>query len=293
MLIYIFFGFLGGLHRALWGGYKDSPYEPYKISKSLRSVIIGTSWGIILFIIFPFIGIQSETIAPAYIFLMTIALDTITTEFYKLFIRTEPQGKYAIPSMFHAWSRQISNFQRILICMSLTLFLGGLFYILTQINTYLIPIPKITVGSLTGIYGGIIIAFLEVIETVLFQSAIRGGTLGLVGGILEATGGMWKDAPFEGLEPLKFFRSPLVGLFWGTILSFNQPNLAVLFLSILGADRMTIELYKTFVIRKKIGKFKADKPTFPEWVTKRNIFVLPYVVTWAIFLIYLFLPYHQ
>ncbi len=291
MLIYILFGLLGGIHRALWGAYKDSPHEPYKISKSIRSIVIATLWGIILFIIFPIIGIKSETVSPVYIFLMVIALDTITTEFYKLFIRTEPQGKYAIPSMFHAWSTHIPNYQRLIMCIVLTLFLGTLFYILSQINTSLIQVPQIATGTLTGIYGGVAIAYLELVGIILLQSAIRGGSVGLVGGVMEATGGMWKDAPFEGLEPLKFFRSPLVGLFWGTVLALNQTNLAILFISVLGADRMTIELYKTFIIKKRIGKFKANTPIFPTWIKKRNIFVLPYFTTWVIFLIFLILAF--
>lgn len=293
MLTFIIFSFLAGLHRALWGAYKDSPYEPFKISKSVRSICLSVVWGIILYLIFPLLAVQRETFSPAYIFLMTVSLDTISTEFYKLFIRTEPQEKYAIPSMFHVWNKKVSNFQRLIICLSLSLFLLSIMYVLSQIKISSIIISPTPFGAPSGIYSGIMIVYLHHIGAVLVQSAMQGGAIGIIGGILEATGGMWKDAPFEGFELLKFFRSPLVGLFWGTLLSINQPNLAVLFLSILGANRMTIELYKTFIKKRKVGKFKADQPIFPQWLAKRNIFTLPYMATWTIFVIYLLWPFQH
>lgn len=256
---YLLLGALGGLHRALWGAYKDSPYEPFERLKFLRSIVIGTIWGGLLF----FILCTLDPIPSlAFVYLMTIGLDTITTEFYKLFLRSEAQEKYKIPSQLHFWNKKVSSYLlRLSIGILLSILLGGLFLIMLRLDEKNIQISKLVMGII----------------------------IGLTGGFLEAIGGSYKDAPFEGFHLQKFFRSPAVGLAWGVFLSMKQGNLGILLLSVIGANRMTIELYKTFIKGLKSGKFKADTPDFQAWLKKRKIFILPSVLTWIIFiLLYLF-----
>ena len=107
-------------------------------------------------------------------------------------------------------------------------------------------------------------------------------TIGSWGGWLTAFGGAWKDAPVEGFETFKFFRSPLVALFWATVMAFFTTNWIFLAMTGLGYTIATIETYKTFFFPSKPrGKFAGKPILFPEMVTKRYWFVPVYVAIWV------------
>lgn len=111
---------------------------------------------------------------------------------------------------------------------------------------------------------------------------------GLLAGFAIALGGAWKDAPMEGFFPYKFFRSPIVAGIWGLVFSLFTDNYSFILFSCVGAERMTTELYKTFVKKSVPGKFKASHPLYGDWIIKRKIIVAPYIFTWIIFSIFLF-----
>jgi hypothetical protein len=256
LVLYLLVGLMGGLHRACWGGYKDSLYEPFKWLKFIRSILVGGFWGGVFYFFLPKYGVK--LVGLAYLYLMVVALDTITTEFYKLFVRVEPQKKYLIPSQFHFIDKKVSNrFLRLVIGLSLGVGLFWLFNLLLRFEVASFGLPPWIVGMGVGLFGG----------------------------FMEAIGGSWKDAPFEKFFPLKFFRSPTAGLLWGLILSLKQTNLGILFIAILGADRMIIELYKGFIKGMKSGKFKTAGIVFADWGKKRKLFVAPYIFTWLFFII--------
>jgi hypothetical protein len=185
-----------------------------------------------------------------------LSFDTITLEIYKLFFRTEAQEIYQIPSRFNVLGKAVSNTWRYLLGTASFIGIGAAFLFLTQIT--------LALGS-------------------VWQTVVIGFIAGFLFGMLEACGGSWKDAPFEGFEPLKFFRSPLIGGLWGMVFAFGQQNLGLLVFSVSGAVRMTVEVHKAFLKGYKSGKFKAQKPTFTKWAQLRHYFYPGYIVTWVVF----------
>ena len=88
---------------------------------------------------------------------------------------------------------------------------------------------------------------------------------GLLAGILCACGGAIKDAPYEGFKPLTFFRSPIVGLLCGVVVSHLHQEFAVSFLCAGYLERICVEGWKIARV-KKPGKFDVG-----EWGVKKEI----------------------
>jgi len=111
-------------------------------------------------------------------------------------------------------------------------------------------------------------------EDLKFQSTqkplnpiVEGALVGFFSGLAVATGGAIKDAPYEGFDLIKFFRSPVVATVEGAIQKGLFPTLndGILFFSTIGTERLTIESYK--VLRAHMpGKFR-----FGEWNVKKEL----------------------
>src|SRR3546814_15254887 len=98
-------------------------------------------------------------------------------------------------------------------------------------------------------------------------------TIGACGGWLTAFGGAWKDAPVEGFETLKFFRSPLISLFWAIVVAFFTESWLLIGVAGAGYSVATIETYKTFFFPSKPrGKFSGKPIHFPAILTLRYRF---------------------
>lgn len=251
----IIWGIAAGFNRASWGAYKDSPYEPFQKRKYFRSIILSISISLIIsnFLI-------SRNLLPKNPLItigIVLGLDTILTEFNKLFIRKENQDKYKIPSAFHFLNLPLTPTQRFISSAILSTFLLFITLLLFTKNTATFPTGNIL---------------------------LNGTLIGLLSGILEAIGGSWKDAPFENFQPLKFFRSPTIGTIWGTLIYSFTPNSAILLYALFGLNRATIEFYKTFIKNMRSGKFKATVPVYKNWVHKRRVFIFPYIISLVIIL---------
>src|SRR5512136_2279565 len=100
-LFAILVGLAAGLHAALYGAYKDSPQESFLLRRFLRELVFAT-------IIASFLVMfhVSEDQNLFIIYLSVFALSRIATEFWKLFIRVEPQKDYRIPTQIH-WFRDV------------------------------------------------------------------------------------------------------------------------------------------------------------------------------------------
>ncbi len=260
ILQYIFVGFFAGLHRASWGAYKDSPFEDFNKQSFLRSLILSPMWSVVLYYLLPTLGISRDSYQLVHIFSISLTFDTITLEFYKLFFRTESQKKYFIPSRFNILGTQVKKNFRMLLGVICFLFMGTLFYLLTRVELSLFSV---------------------------FHSILVGFFMGFLGGVLEALGGSWKDAPFEGFDKLKFFRSPVIAGIWGIVFILHQSNLGILLFSVAGAVRMTVEVHKAFLKGYHSGKFKEVKPVFKYWSNNRSILFPGYILTWLIFILLL------
>lgn len=251
-LIALLVGLAAGAHAATWGMYKDSVYEGFSLNKYLRSVVlagglaVGAQW---------VLGLDMFRAGSLVIlFGITYVLERGLFEFYKVFIRKEDQTKYFIPMSFAVGGRIVRN-------QGLRLLAGAAYLVL--------------IGSaFTGVYflGHARLPLPTLVLVILIGSAT---------GWLSAIGGAWKDAPLEGFQIFKFFRSPAISAGFAIILSLLTADYVLISLSALGFTIATIETYKKFFNRHKApGKFEGKPVRHPEMYLKRRRFVPVYVSLW-------------
>jgi hypothetical protein len=105
--------------------------------------------------------------------------------------------------------------------------------------------------------------------------------IGSLGGWISAFGGAWKDAPSEGFQVLKFFRSPLLAFLYAFGLSYLTDSILAITLAATGFTVATTETYKTFFFPSKPrGKFAGRPIVYPEILNWRRRFVPLYVAIW-------------
>jgi hypothetical protein len=247
----IFLGLIAGIHAASYGAYKDSPYESFIYIRFFRELLFAFFAS---FALLSFNLVSQENYLV--IFLVILSVSRLLTEFYKLFIRTEDQSNYLIPTQFHFFKKVINN-----------------------------PALRLLVGLFcTLIILLIIITGNNIIN--LINMRLSGAIIGFLTGLATAIGGGYKDGLFEGFEKIKFFRSPIIGMLGGVIISFLTNNVILIVLGAIGFERMLVEFYKGFLKKGySPGKFKSKKAKYIEWVNRRKIFLYSYVATWVIIII--------
>jgi len=192
----------------------------------------------------------------------TYALERVTMEVYKTFIRRQDQSKYFIPMQLSVFGKPVKSYG-----------------------------ARLLVGAA---YVGIIL--LLTIGLTKLNASYQAGTLTWnkwlillpcsVFGWVSAFGGAWKDAPVEGFETFKFFRSPGVAYFFAVVASLFTNHLVLITMCSIGFTIMSIETYKTFFfLDRPRGKFQGMPVTHPEWETKRKKFVPMYVAIWIAVLV--------
>lgn len=243
-------GFCSGLHAAMYGAYKDSPHESFLPRRCARELVLAVGIAAALDL-FDLAGGQSAFV----VYLSVFALSRIATEFWKLFVRVEPQEGYRIPTQIHWMRTPVGN-----------------------------PAVRLLVGCgfLGAIYGcyrlfGLLPAW--------WPDTWRGIAVGGGIGLAEAIAGAYKDGTVEGFSPVKFTKSPVFGTIGGLIASLHTTDLAFMLLSAIGSMRMFLELlFKVLVRGYAPGKFRSMTGPFPSWTTRRRYFLVPYAATWALYL---------
>src|SRR5262245_51942250 len=245
-------GLLAGAHTATWGMYKDAPHEGFTWRKYSRSIVVS---GLIALVIVA-AGFQLASVGDLLIlFGLCYVLERGVTEFYKTFLRNEDQSKYFIPMQFAVRGRVVkSHAKRILIgtavATAAVVLLMGVHALQPSSGR-----PSLLLFALTGSLGGWFSAF----------------------------GGAWKDAPIEGFETLKFFRSPFFTTAYALLLSSFTNELTLTALAGLGFTIATLETYKTFFFPSKPrGKFAGKPIHFPNMLVHRKLFVPIYAGIWAL-----------
>jgi len=247
----VLLGVAAGLHAALYGAYKDSPHESFLPRRFVRELLIASA---IAAAMATFHFVDGAT--PFVIYLSAFALSRIATEFWKLFVRVEPQEDYRIPTQIHCVTGVVRN-------PALRLLMGA--------------------GYLASIYG-IYCSFKLLPEWL--PMPIVGVIVGLVIGLAEAIGGAYKDGSIEGFSWRKFAKSPSFGALGGLIASAHTTDLAFLFLASIGSMRMFLELlFKIIPPDYAPGKFSSMKGAFAEWDTLRRHFLPPYAATWMLYIV--------
>jgi len=254
LIIAILIGALAGTHISTWGMYKDSIHEGFTWPKYFRSVLVGSVIGVIVFLV---TGMDLQRPAGMVVFFgLVYAFERLTLELWKGFIREEDQSKYFIPMQFGIRGK---------------------------------PVDDRRIRWSAGILVVLVVVF-SVRGVIALQSAYPDlppwlvlATIGSLGGWLTAFGGAWKDAPVEGFETLKFFRSPGVSFFWAVLLAFFTDNWVYIGIGAAGYSVATIETYKTFFFPSKPrGKFAGKPILYPEMVRRRHYFVPVYVTIWIL-----------
>lgn len=243
-------GLLAGLHAALYGAYKDSPHESFKAGRFARELVFGALAGLGIALS----GAPPQT--PFVQYLSCFALSRIATEFWKLFLRVEPQDEYRIPTQIHWVKGVVHN-----------------------------PLIRLALGFgfLASIYG---IFALWHVWPAAWPGAVRGLATGASIGIAEAIAGAYKDGAIEGFYWRKFFKSPSFGALGGLIASGHTTHPAFLLLASIGSMRMFLELLFKMLPRDYTpGKFPALVGPFPEWYARRRHFITPYALTWALYVL--------
>lgn len=259
-LVAAIIGALAGLHISTWGMYKDAPHEGFTWPKYFRSTFVGTTLGIAAHF---FTGWDLREPAARFVFFGLIyCLERAATEFWKYFIREEDQSKYFIPMQFGIMGKPMKNpWKRIPIGLLIALCCVGVFFAIRALEQrFASRVPSWLVAL----------------------------TIGSLFGWISAFGGAWKDAPVEGFETFKFFRSPGVAIAWAVTVTQFTSSWAVIALCAEGMTVASIETYKTFFFPSKPrGKFAGKPILHPQHLQRRQHFVPLYAGIWALVLLHL------
>jgi hypothetical protein len=248
-------GGLAGLHTSTWGMYKDAPHEGFTWPKYFRSTIVSMV-----------LAVGTEAIlhwdlgAPANRFVfwgLIYCLERAATEFWKYFIREEDQSKYFIPMQFGVMGKPMKDARK-----------------------------RITIGVIVAIACVGVFVAIRALEDRFGQTWPRWLVVVTVGsffGWISAFGGAWKDAPVEGFETFKFFRSPAVAASWALVVSQFTTSWPVIAIAAEGFTVASIETYKTFFFpNKPRGKFAGKPILHPQYLEFRKSFVPVYATIWAL-----------
>ena len=245
-------GLMAGIHASIWGMYKDAPHEGFTVTTFIRSMLFGTVLGVAVYIL---TGLYPDNVAGTVVFFGVVyVVERAVAEAYKTFFRQQDQSKYTIPMQFAVFGKPVRS-------RGLRMLLG--------------------VG-----YVGIMVATILLIYHL--QRAIGGPAplwivflVGSAAGWISAFGGAWKDAPIEGFQTLKFFRSPLMAGGYALLVSLLTSDLVFIAMAAEGFVIATTETYKTFFFPSKPrGKFAGKPVLFTEWLWRRQWFVPVYVAIW-------------
>jgi hypothetical protein len=246
-------GLAAGLHGALYGAYKDSPHESFRLYRFFREITIAVVVAMALALFYP--GTAAHQ-TPFVLYLSIFALTRIVTEFWKLFVRVEPQEGFRIPTQIHCVRGVVHH-------PLLRLLLG--------------------MGFLASIYG--IWALCTLIPS-SFPAPLRGLLVGIAIGTAEAIAGSYKDGTIEGFYWFKFFKSPVFGAIGGIVAAGHTTDLAFLLLAAIGTMRMFLELLFKMLPRDYApGKFPSMVGRYAVWLDRRRHFVTPYALTWLLYLV--------
>jgi hypothetical protein len=255
--VYPAVGLMAGTHTATWGMYKDAVHEGFTWRTYLRSIVVS----LVLSLCVGASGLLPIDDAGDVVVLfgLVYVLERAVTEFYKTFIRDEDQSKYFIPMQFHVLGRVVRD-RRVRLGVGLA-----------------------ALGAAVGLLG--------LVRSIQVETAgpARGATIllvGSVGGWFSAFGGAFKDAPIEGFETFKFFRSPLFAGGYAMLLANFTSSWVIMTLAALGYVVATLETWKTFFFpTKPRGKFAGKPILFPELLRKRQRVLPLYFGIWLVLLV--------
>src|SRR5215208_490017 len=250
-LIALLVGLAAGTHVATWGMYKDAIHEGFTVRRYARSIVVGALAGLAVERFVQFDLTRASSIVV--LFGLVYAVERGIVEVWKTFLRDEDQSKYFIPMQFAVGGRPVKS-------RGARLAAGAAY-----------------VAAVVAIVGGL--WALDRTRPLPHWALLL--VAGSAWGWVAAVGGAWKDAPKEGFEFFKFFRSPIMTLAFALLLSFLTDSYFYIAIGALGYERAAVETYKTFFFpNKPRGKFAGMPITHPEMLTRRQRFIPLYAAIW-------------
>jgi hypothetical protein len=258
-------GLLAGAHTSTWGMYKDSPHEGFAWRKYFRSIVLS---GLIAVCWEAALGFPLDAAwARVVLFGLAYVTERGLVELYKTYLREEDQGKYFIPMQFHIMGRVVES-------------------------------RRVRWSVAAAWVAAVVLVALGLHRFQQAGPALPGWAvvliIGSIGGWLSAFGGAFKDAPVEGFETFKFFRSPVVALLWSLLVACFSRDYLHIALCGLGYTVATIETYKTFFFpHKPRGKFAGKPILFPRLLSWRYRFAPLYAAIWVAVLVNIVAAFHE
>lgn len=226
-----------GMHAATWGAFKDSPFEGFRMTSFVRSLVLA----VVAAAAMSAATDLEARLAPIILIGVLYATERLATELWKAFLREDDQTAYAIPMRIAVLGRPVDG--------RCPRYLAG------GVVLVLVVGMGVTAAALQPAGGG-----------PLWMLVVVGG----IGGWLTAVGGAWKDAPVEGFSGWKFLRSPVVATAWTVMLLPFTDDWVAMTLAAAGLSVLSIETYKTFFTGgRPPGKFDG-KPELPGLGTQRE-----------------------
>ncbi len=144
------------------------------------------------------------------------------------------------------------------------------------------PKCKFALGVFLIVLIGILVYYVEIpIDKIYLTLTI---------GFFIALGGMLKDAPYEGFDKIKFFRSPLVAIIVGLSINFLFPHISgkYFLLAVAGGERIVSEFYKKIYKGRVPGKFKSEEFN-KVWMKEREKLLVLYFldIAWLLALFFI------
>jgi hypothetical protein len=252
LIIAMTVGVLSGVHTAIWGMFKDAIHEGFSINRFVRSIIVGAAVAVVIHVGLP-LPLQSAS-GLLVLFGLAYAAERGIVETWKTFVREEDQSKYTIPMQFSVHGSPVAR-------RGVRLAVGAGYIAIVALC--LVAIAHVGRGSPGG------------------ATAVKSAGVGLIVGCIIAFGGAWKDAPTEGFDGRKFFRSPCLTMVFALALAQLTDSYLQIAVASIGYERATAETYKTFFFpTKPRGKFAGKPILFPAMVRRRRYFVPAYVAIW-------------
>jgi hypothetical protein len=243
--------------------FKDCPHEGFTWRKYLRSTLLsmalGLAWQVVVALPLAWAG------ARVVLFGLVYVTERGLVELYKGYFREEDQSKYFIPMQLHFRGRVVHE--------------------------------RSIRWSVAAAWVGLIIVVawaLTALESISLAPLAAVLLIGSVGGWLSAFGGAAKDAPLEGFETFKFFRSPALALAWAFLVACFTTRYLFVALCALGYTVATTETYKTFFFPSRPrGKFAGKPILFPQLLRWRYRFAPLYAGIWLAILLNISLAFRE
>lgn len=262
VFLFVLIGLLAGLIPASVNAWKDPPYEGFSFSKFPRSLVTGGVLGWLMYYFQKYNYIQIDNLG--YVFLSVYCLERLVGETIKACFLSRVHKEY---QQFYKQYHLTFDTYRTRVIM------GWIFFAVVSIGfAYSVQI-------------------LHAYSSTIAHSHFWGALIGLLAGLIVATGGALKDSPSEGFEFDKFLRSPIVGLVGGWFLVGISSRMDLLLMACIGFDRVVLEGYKAYFSGKTRGMFDRMKVKYPLWKHERYVFFVTYIISVGFLILCLSIPY--